>query len=76
MQTGENEQGLRKIIDLTRMISIAFYSFIFIITVMVHLKMELDRILRTDYYKIFIKTGLFSNFNKSKLIALVFLIFH
>ncbi|MGI8584361.1 MAG: YWFCY domain-containing protein [Chitinophagaceae bacterium] len=29
MQTGENEQGLRKILDLTRMISIAILFFHF-----------------------------------------------
>lgn len=75
MQTGENEQGLRKILDMTRMISIGlllihFYYYCYgafngweltsVIT---------DRLLHNIY-----KTNLFSSFNKSKLIALVVLI--
>lgn len=74
MNTGENEMGLRKIIDLTRMISI--------VTLIIHcyyycygafdtwkLTYEItDRILNNVR-----QTGLFSNFHKSKLFALLFL---
>jgi len=75
MQTGENEQGLRKIIDLTRMISIGvlllhFYFFCYTAFAQWHLATKItDRLL----YNIQ-RTGLFSNFNKSKLIALAFLV--
>src|SRR5437016_4361269 len=75
MQTGENEQGLRKILDMTRMISIIlmllhFYYYCYgafkewkataVIT---------DRILSN-----IVNTGLFGNFHRSKFIALAFLI--
>jgi hypothetical protein len=75
MQTGENEQGLRKILDLTRMISIAilfihFYYYCYGAFREWELRSEItDRLLQNIY-----KTGLFSSFNKSKLIALVILI--
>src|SRR5215217_5961531 len=72
--TGENEQGLRKIIDLTRMISIvilllhfyftcyaAFQRWSFTTTIT-------DRILNN-----IARTGLFKTLNTSKLIALGFL---
>jgi hypothetical protein len=74
MHTGENEMGLRKIIDLTRMTSIVlllihFYYYCYgafdtwkLTTVIT------DRILTNLG-----KTGLFSNFYKSKLFALLFL---
>jgi len=75
MQTGENEQGLRKILDLTRMISIAvllihFYYYCYGAFKGWQLRSEItDRLLQNVY-----KTGLFSSFNKSKLIALAMLI--
>ncbi len=56
INTGENEQGLRKIIDMARMISIIILLFV------------TDRLLQNIF-----ATGLFSNFSKSKLIALGFL---
>jgi hypothetical protein len=75
MQTGENEQGLRKILDLSRGISILllilhFYWF-------GHRAYEnwnlnagwADRFIRLISY-----TGLFAHFHNSKLIALGFLI--
>lgn len=74
MQTGENEQGLRKILDLTRMISIAvllihFYYYCYIAFKIWDLRSEItDRLLQNLY-----RTGLFTNFHKSKLIALVFM---
>lgn len=74
MNTGENEQALRKILDMTRLISItilalhfyyycyaAFYEWQFSNTFT-------DRLLGNIR-----NTGLFSNFHKSKLIALSFL---
>ncbi len=75
MQTGENEQALRKILDMTRFISI--------LILMIHLyyycytafqwwglsSTFTDHILNNIY-----RTGLFSHFQKSKLIALGFLL--
>ena len=74
MQTGENEHGLRKIIDLTRMISIGilllhFYFTCYQVFKQWGLRSEItNRILQNIF-----RTGLFSNFNKPKLIALIFL---
>lgn len=74
MQTGENEMGLRKIIDLTRMISIIlliihFYYYCYGAFDTWKLTYEItDRIIGNIR-----QTGLFSNFNKSKLFALLFL---
>src|SRR5450759_80539 len=75
MQTGENEQGLRKILDLMRMISIAvllihFYYYCYTAFSEWQLRSAItDRLLQNIFH-----TGLFSSFNKSKLIALLFLI--
>lgn len=74
MQTGENEQGLRKILDLTRMISIAvllihFYYYCYAAFKLWNLRSEItDRLLQNIQ-----QTGLFTNFHKSKLIALAFM---
>src|SRR5678809_293670 len=75
MQTGENEQGLRKILDLTRMMSIAilllhFYYYCYEAFNQWEIRSDItDRLLQNIY-----NTGLFSNFHKSKLIALIVLI--
>ena len=75
MQTGENDQALRKILDMTRLISIVLLSIHFYYhSYNVFKDWELtnkftDRILENIY-----KTGLFSSFNKSKLFALAFLL--
>lgn len=75
MQTGENEQGLRKILDMTRMISLVvlglhFYYFCYGAFEQWHLTAKIpERILINVAH-----TGLFSNRYKSKLIALGFLI--
>jgi len=75
MQTGENEQGLRKILDLTRMISITvllihFYYYCYGAFREWNIRSDItDRLLENIY-----KTGLFSNLNKSKLIVLAMLI--
>ena len=75
MQTGENEQGLRKILDLTRMMSIAillihFYYYCYAAFNEWQFTSKItDRLLLNIF-----NTGLFSSFQKSKLIALVFLI--
>ena len=74
MNTGENEQGLRKVIDLTRMISIAVlllhcYAYCYSAFQQWELTAPIsDRILHN-----LIQTGLFSSFNKSKGIAFIFL---
>ena len=75
MHTGENEQALRKILDMTRLISITiliihFYYYCYsAFEVWGWQSTFSDRILSNIY-----KTGLFSNFHKSKLIALGFFV--
>lgn len=75
MQTGENDQALRKILDMTRLISIILlgihcYYYGYTAFKQWHLTNEFsDRILENIYH-----TGLFSDFNKSKLVALLFLL--
>jgi len=74
MHTGENEQALRKILDMTRLISITiliihFYYYCYSAFELWGWQSTFsDRILSNIY-----KTGLFSSFHKSKLIALGFL---
>ncbi|RRJ90770.1 conjugal transfer protein MobC [Flavobacterium macacae] len=74
MQTGENEQALRKILDMTRLIAITilvihFYFFCYAAFSQWQLTtMITDKILGNIQ-----KTGLLSGFHKSKLFALVFL---
>ncbi len=74
MQTGENEQAMRKILDMTRLISILilvihFYYYCYAAFHEWGLSSALsDRLLGNIY-----RTGLFGNFHKSKLIALGFL---
>lgn len=75
IQTGENQQALRKILDMTRLIGIVilalhFYYYCYASFVQWELTADLtDRLL--DNIK---ATGLFSNFHKSKVIAMGFLI--
>ena len=75
MQTGENEQGLRKILDLTRKISMAvllihFYYYCYGAFSEWQLRSTItDRLLQNIF-----NTGLFNSYNTSKLIALLFLI--
>lgn len=74
MQTGENEHALRKILDMTRLISIVilclhFYYYCYSAFVDWNLTVPLtDRIMGNIE-----RTGLFHRFHNSKLIALVFL---
>ena len=71
MHTGENEQGLRKILDMTRLISmvmlgIHFYYYCYLAFQKWQLTAPLtNRILGNIQH-----TGLFNNFHKSKVIAL------
>ena len=75
MQTGENEQALRKILDMTRLISIIvlvihFYYYCYAAFREWHLVSGFsDKIMGNIHH-----TGLFSNFQKSKLFALGFLL--
>ena len=75
MDTGENSQGLRKILDLTRIISItvlllhfyyfcydAFYRWKLTTTITDRLLLNIE------------KTGLFDSFNRAKIISLAFLL--
>ncbi|MGI8636760.1 MAG: YWFCY domain-containing protein, partial [Segetibacter sp.] len=74
MHTGENEQGLRKILDMTRLISIAllilhFYYYCYAAFYEWQLTATLtDRLIGNIQ-----RTNLFSNFHRSKVIALGFL---
>jgi hypothetical protein len=74
MQTGENDQAMRKILDMTRLISIAvlllhFYEVCYGAFVHWHWVSALtDRLLSN-----IVRTGLFSSFLKPKLISLAFL---
>ena len=74
MQTGENDQAMRKILDMTRLISVAvlllhFYRECYGAFVGWHLVSGItDRLLGN-----IVRTGLFSSFLKPKLAALVFL---
>jgi len=75
MNTGENEQELRKIIDMTRMISIIilllhFYYYCYSAFEMWQLTSTLTSRLIQNVYA----TGLFSSFTKSKIIAFIFLL--
>ncbi len=75
MNTGENEQGLRKIIDLTRIVSISiltlhFYYYCYGAFKQWQITSTItDRMLGNISH-----TGLFNNFHISKLIALGFLL--
>lgn len=75
MHTGENEQGLRKIVDMTRLISLVmlvlhFYYYCYGAFKEFDWTAKIsDRLLTNISH-----TGLFSSFNKSKLIALGFLL--
>ncbi|PWK68272.1 type IV secretory system conjugative DNA transfer VirD4/TraG family protein [Mucilaginibacter oryzae] len=75
MQTGENDQAMRQILDMTRLIAIVvlvlhFYVVGYGAFVHWHLTAPMvDRVLANV-----MRTGLFSGFHKPKLIALAFLV--
>ncbi|PSK90860.1 conjugal transfer protein MobC [Taibaiella chishuiensis] len=74
LQTGENEQAMRKILDMTRLMSIIIlfihcYYYLYAAFELWQLTIPLtDRLLGNIR-----NTGLFNNFHNSKLIALAFL---
>lgn len=75
MQTGENEQALRKILDMTRLISLVilglhFYYYCYHAFQLWHLTAAIS----DNLLKNIANTGLFKSFLVSKLIALGFLI--
>jgi hypothetical protein len=75
MSTGENEQGLRKITDMTRLMSIVvlglhFYYYCYQVFKEWELTADISDRLLTNIQN----TGLFSSFNNSKLIALGLLV--
>lgn len=75
MQTGENEQALRKILDMTRLISIVllgihFYYYGYNAFKQWQLVSPLSDTILDNIYK----TGLFNFFHKSKLLVLAFLL--
>ncbi|MBK0368258.1 conjugal transfer protein MobC [Flavobacterium agrisoli] len=74
MQTGENEQALRKILDMTRLISIVililhFYFFCYLAFVQWNLTSVFGQNIMSKIFR----TGLFDNFYKSKFLALLLL---
>lgn len=74
-QTGENEQALHKIMDMTRLISIAililhFYYYCYAAFQQWNIVAGLSNRVLSNIYK----TGLFDTFNRSKLIAAGFLV--
>lgn len=75
MQTGENDQALRKILDMTRLISILLLGIhVYYYGYEAFKNWQLvspfsDRILHNIY-----NTGIFNNFHRSKLFALGFLV--
>lgn len=75
MNTGENEQALRKILDMTRLISLVvlllhcYYEFYAAFSELGMVSGFTDKILSN-----IVNTGLFSSFSKPKWIALLFLI--
>ncbi|WP_163408100.1 conjugal transfer protein MobC [Flavobacterium ajazii] len=75
MQTGENEQALRKVLDMTRLIGIiilVIHFYYYCYAAFQHWNLVSgfsDKIMGNIY-----QTGLFSDFHKSKLFALGFLI--
>lgn len=74
MQTGENEQALRKIMDMTRLIGIVilaihFYYYCYAAFREWHLVSEFSNTILGNI----LKTGLFNNLHKSKLFAVGFL---
>src|SRR4028119_2187078 len=75
IQTGENEQSMRKILDMTRLISIVilvihFYYYCYA----AWLQWSFTASITDRFMGNISKTGLFDNFHKSKLIALGFLL--
>ena len=75
MNTGENEQGLSKIIDLTRLISLSIlviHCYYYCYKAFDY--WQLTSIISDRLLKNIAHTGLFRSFNNSKLIALGFLI--
>jgi len=75
MNTGEYEQGLRKIIDLTRLVSITILILqCYYYCYRAFDYWQLTSIITDRILKNIIQTGLFQNFNKPKFIALGFLI--
>ena len=76
MHTGENEQGLRKIMDLTRWISIAVLLLhVYFECYGAFRQWELYSAITDNLLRNVARTGLFQPFYKAKLIALLFLFF-
>ncbi len=75
MNTGENEQGLKKIIDMTRLISIALLLIHFYYNCyQAFAGWQLTSKITDQLLKNILDTGLLNGFMKSKLIALGFLL--
>ena len=71
MNTGENEQGLRKILDMTRLISIVLLAIHFYYYCQTAFQTwQLTALITDRIFSNIRNTGLFNNFHKSKLIAM------
>ena len=74
MNTGENEQGLRKILDMTRLISILVLAIHFYYCCYrVFEGWKLSSTLTNTIISNIANTGLFNHFNTSKILALCLL---
>lgn len=75
MNTGENEQGLRKILDMTRLMSLILLGLhCYFYCYQAFREWELTATLSDRILKNIAKTGLFDQFNTGKLIALLLLV--
>lgn len=75
MQTGENEQAMRKILDMTRLISIGIlFIHCYFFCYGAFLQWQFSTSLSDKVLGNIANSGIFSSFNKSKLIALAFLV--
>ncbi|MFT3701191.1 MAG: conjugal transfer protein MobC [Agriterribacter sp.] len=74
MQTGENDQGLKKVMDMTRLMAVTMLLIhVYFYCYGAFSQWELTSKLTDNLLKGIVRTGLFSNIWKSKLIALGFL---
>ncbi len=75
MNTGENEQGLRKVIDLTRMISIVILILhLYFYCYTAFQKWNFTAAISDRLLQNLAHTGLFISFQKSKVVAFIFLL--
>ncbi len=75
MQTGENDQALRKILDMTRLMAILLLFLHFYYQLYTAFRLwQLTSTFSDRLLSNIVRTGLFGNFHRSKLLALGFLL--